>query len=611
MDCSPEIKMVRARKMVDTLLRPGEYADLVLQGGQFINVLTREIYPADVAVQGGLILMTGDCSALIGENTQVLNVAGKYVCPGFIDSHMHFESSMLTATEFSRLSIPSGTTALFPDPHEIGNVLGIEGIEAMLQEAENLPNHIYYAVPALTPDVPGLETAGGLINSGNIRRLLASPLVQGLGEMQGFSNVHPVYRHSPALIDDLLASVYYAKQAGKTVEGNAPELFGPELAAHIVVCGGETSCHETTTKAECAEKLRSGVTVFMREGSTQRNMAECIRVVTEDGMDSRKLVLATDDMVAEDLLKTGHMNDVLRRTIAEGVDPVEAIQMATINAAWHFGRKDIGVLAPGKAADICVISNLAEVTVDLVVLGGKIAAENGRLLLDIPRYTYPAHTKNSVHHARIKPQQLTLSSSLAQQEVRAIGIVPDQNLTTCVQAVLPVENGVVMPGPGQDIAAFVSIERHGKHGGIGKTFVQGLGIQRGAIAQSIAHDTHNLLVCGVNFDDMAMAANRVIAMGGGIAMVKDGKVVADLPLPIAGLMTNELAGKELGKKLEELHSLAAAELGVALHAPFMHLSFLSLVTSPKWKLSDKGLVDAESYTIISTLAGQKGAPHEL
>ena len=321
------------RQLIDTLLAPDRFAGLVLRNGQVINTITREIYPADVAIQGPYILMVGDASALIGPKTTVVDLAGMYVSPGFIDSHMHFESSMLTITEFSRLSIPSGTTTLIADPHEIGNALGPLGMKAMADEAGRVPNHVRLVVPALAPDCPLLETAGVDVNSKDMEDLLNYPNIVGIGELQGFSIARHVYQNTPEIATDLLASTSYARSIGKVVDGNAPSLFGAELAAHIIATGGRTSCHETTTKAECVEKLRQGVHVFMREGSTQKNMAECIKAVTEEGMDSRRCILATDDMLAGDLKTLGHMNEIIRRTIRQGVDPVEAIQMATSNPA--------------------------------------------------------------------------------------------------------------------------------------------------------------------------------------------------------------------------------------------------------------------------------------
>ena len=332
------------QRAVDILMDSRQYADAVLKGGQVVNVITREIYPADIAVSGEIILMIGDCSSLIGEKTLVYDMTGKFLSPGFIDSHMHFESAMLTITEFSRLSIPTGTTCLVSDPHEIGNVLGPKGIKAMCEEAALMPHHVHSRVPALTPDSPGLETAGYDITSKDIPEMLEYPTVSGIGETQGISAAKYVYRHNPGVFRDTIVSTVYARGADKKVDGNAPELFGNELAAHIIAGGTDISCHETTTKEEAVEKLRYGVYMLMREGSTQRNMPECIRAVTEEGLDPRRAILATDDMLAEDIAKTGHMNDIIRRTIKMGVDPITAIQMATINAATWQGFDRIACL---------------------------------------------------------------------------------------------------------------------------------------------------------------------------------------------------------------------------------------------------------------------------
>jgi adenine deaminase len=589
------------RKLIDTLLDLNQYADIVLKDGYLINVVTREIYVADVAIQGEYILLVGDASDLIGPKTKVENVAGKFVSPGFIDSHMHFESAMLTVTEFSKLSIPTGTTTLIADPHEIGNVLGVVGMKAMIEEAKTLPNKVLYTVPCLTPDAPGVETAGYDVNSKDMEVLLNDPFVQGIGEIQGFSNVRPVFEHTPEIITDQLASVVYAKSIGKTIEGNAPGLFGKELAAHIISGGTHISCHETTTKEEMIEKLRYGVSVFMREGSSQRNMAECIRAITEEGLDSRRAILVSDDMVPEDLLRYGHMNDIVRRTIAQGVDPVEAIQMVTINAATHFGFGDRGLLAPGKAADIAVIGDLNQMTIDQVYINGKKAAEKGELVIDIPSYTYPDYVKQSVKCKPVKVDALYIQATGGQARVRAVEVIPDQNLTGAKEFTLSVKNGVVQPDLAQDVLPMMVVERHRGSGRIGKTFMHGFKLKFGAIAESVAHDTHNIIVCGTNYEDMVIAVNRVIAMNGGIAMIRDGKLVGDLPLRIGGLMTDELTGKQMSEKIADLHRLAQEELGCGIHVPFMHLSFVSLVTSPKWKITDMGLVEVDQFQVIPTI----------
>ncbi len=592
-------KAIVYRELIDHLMKDGGYADTVLYGGHVVNVITREIYTADIAIRDKYVMLVGDCSRLIGDKTQVIDVRGKYLSPGFIDSHMHFESSMLTISEFSRLSIPSGTTTLIADPHEIGNALGVAGMKAMADEAAAMPNHVYLVVPALTPDCPELETAGFDINSQHMEELLHYRNIIGIGELQGFSNARNVYRHTPEVIDDLVASTTYAVMNGKVVDGNAPELFGNELAAHIISTGGKCSCHETTTKEECIEKLRYGVHVFMREGSTQKNMAECIKAVTEEGLDSRRLILATDDMLAEDLVRYGHMNEIIRRTIAQGVEPVQAIQMATINPAAYFGLRDVGVLAPGKLADIAIIDDLYEMRIAAVFLGGKLAANGGELLVSIPKYTYPEATKHSVKCRPVKPEQLEIRTTASSVTARCIGLIPDQNLSEAFEEVLLAPKGVVECDPGRDILYIVCVERYGRNGNIGKAFVKGFGLKEGAFAESVAHDTHNIIAAGTNLSDLAAAINRVIEISGGIAVTKNGRILDELRLPVGGLITDELEGIELNEKMVSLHRTVKEQLGCTVHAPFMHLSFLALSTSPKWKITDKGLIDVNQYEILA------------
>lgn len=595
---------LRRREMIDALLGTG-YADVVLRGGKVVDVLTREIYPADVALRNEYILLVGDCSELVGPRTEAVDISGKFVTPGLIDPHMHFESSMLTPTEFSRLSLPHGTTTIFADPHEIANVLGVDGVRAMIEDARALPNRVLFCVPPLVPDLPGFETPGATIDSTNVVDLLDEPLVCGLGEMQGFSNIDSVYEQDGSLVDDLLASVAACKKRGKSVEGNAPSLFGRQLAAHNVLCGGHASCHETVTKEECIAKLRGGYTVFMREGSTQRNMAECIRVVTEDGLDSGHLCFCTDDLVAADLLSSGHIDEIIRRAVALGLDPVEAVQMATINPASHFGYADtFGAIAPGRAADLCVVGDLGAIDVQMVYAGGRLVAVDGELVCDLPHRSFPATAKDTVICGKVTPDQLALQAHGRHARVRAVGIIENQNLTESFEDTLPVVDGCVSPNVESDTVPFCVIGRHANSAGhIGRAFVHGLGIKRGAIAQTIGHDTHNLLVCGTDFDDMAFATNRMVETGGGISLVRDGRVVGELTLPIAGLMTDELDGRELADKVAGLERIATRELGVTLPSPFMHLSFLTLATSPRWKLTDMGLLDVENGCILDAIEG--------
>ena len=594
------IKMaMEYRNLIDVLMGDKDFADMVLYNGEVVNVITKEIYKADIAIKGKYILLVGDCKDLIGPDTLVIDVRGKYLSPGFIDSHMHFESSMLTITEFSRLSIPSGTTTLVADPHEIGNALGPVGMKAMADEIDSVPNNVYLVVPALTPDCPDLETAGVDVTSKDMEELLNYKNIIGIGELQGFSNAKHVYRNTPEVITDLLASTIYARSKDMTVDGNAPELFGEELAAHIIATGGKCSCHETTTKKEAVEKLRQGVYLFMREGSTQRNMAECIKAVTEEGMDSRRCILATDDMVAADLETLGHMNEIVKRTIKEGVDPVEAIQMVTINPATYFGLDHVGVLAPGKMADITVIDDLNEMTVEGVFIDGKLVASKGELLIDLPKYTYPPEVKNSIKIGPINEKDLQIKGEGSTAKVRCIEVIPDQNLTGKLEETVRVYGGVAEPDVATDTLEIACIERYGRTGNIGKAFVKGFGMREGAFAESVAHDTHNILVVGTNLRDMTLAVNGVIELGGGIAIANRGKILSDMRLPVGGLITDELDGHEVSEKIAELEGKVKKDLGCKIHAPFMHLSFLALSTSPAWKITDKGLIDVNNFKILS------------
>ncbi|SCZ79879.1 adenine deaminase [Acidaminobacter hydrogenoformans] len=597
-----ELKLVADRQnCVDVLMDSSKFADKVLKGGKFVNVITREIYTADVGIQGEYILMVGNCDKLIGPKTEVVDITGKFITPGFIDAHMHFESAMLTITEFSRLSLPTGTTCLISDPHEIGNVLGPVGIKAMAEEAALMPHHVYCRVPALTPDSPGLETAGYDITSKDLPETLNYPTVTGIGETQGISAMRFVYDNNYNVVRDTIVSTVYARSIGKGVDGNAPELFAEDLASHIICAGTDISCHETTTKEECVEKLRYGVHVLMREGSTQRNMPECIKALTEEKVDSRRMILATDDMLAEDIAKTGHMNDIIRRTIKEGVSPVEAIQMATINPATWLGLTEIGVLAPGKFADIAIIDGkLEDMNVDQVFLKGQKIAEKGKVIFDLKPYIYPDSVKNSVKRKPITADDLKVAAEGSKATVRCIGLILDQNLSEALEVEMMVENGFVSPMLEDDLLPIAVVGRHGQMD-IGKTFVNGFKMQYGAFAETVSHDTHNIIVVGTNYEDMASAVNRVIEIQGGVVLVKDSQVIGEMALPIAGLLTDELSASELTEKMIYLHELASKELHCKAHAPFMHLAFLSLSTSPKWKITDKGVIDANNYCVLSTI----------
>jgi adenine deaminase len=584
------------RRLVDVLLGD-EHADLVLRGGRVVNVISGEVYEADVAVTGEHILKIGDCSDLIGAATAVVDATGTHVLPGLIDAHMHFESAMLGATEFSRASIPSGTTTIVSDPHEIGNVCGPEGMKAMAIESAALPNRILTRVPCRVPDVPGAETAGVDVSYADIPTMLEYPSVDGIGEIQGVSAPSLVYEQTPEVFDDVIASAAYARSLGDTVDGNAAAIFGNDLAAHIIAGGTDVSCHETATKEECAAKLRDGVWVLMREGSTNRNMPECIRVHTEDGMDPARLCLCTDDMLPEDLIATGHMNEVVRRTIAAGIPPVLAIQMATIHPATWMGLQDRGWLAPGKLADLVVVDDLEAMSVRSVYIGGRHVAEKGQLLVELPEYRYPDWMRRTVKRGPVTADELGISADGDSVRARVLRLVRDKALCDGDEATLSVVDGLVRASVDDDIAHVAVVERHGRtEGQVGRGFMSNYGIKRGAIAQTVSHDTHNLITIGTNLDDMVVAVNAVFEMQGGIVLVVDGEIIGSLALPVAGLITDELSASDVAAAMRDLTDRARTRLGLELYGPFMQLGFTSLATSPRWKITDHGMIPGDSYT---------------
>jgi adenine deaminase len=590
------------RNIIDVLMDPNLSADLILRGGKVVNVVTGEIYPAEVAIVDQFIARVGDCRSLMGENTKIVELDDNIIMPGLIDAHMHFESAMLNATEFTRLSIPTGTTSVVSDPHEIANVLGPDGVREIALECALLPTRIHTRVPCRVPDVSLVETCGVDITFADVPKMLQMPTVDGIGEMQSVGAPEFVYQHTPAVFDDVLQSTIFARSQSKVVDGNAAALFGDQLAAHIVASGTDISCHETTTKAEALEKLRYGIWVLMREGSTQRNMAECIRVVTEDGFDARRLCLCSDDMLPDDLRDHGHMNDIVRRTIQAGISPVMAIQMATINPATYMGLSDVGILAPGKLADLCIVdSDLKSMKVTHVYIGGKLMAKDGQLTVDIPAYRYPEWVRHSVKRGPVSASELAVSASGNQAKVRAVGLISDQNLSRSVIATVPVIDGVAQANVDDDCLLGAVIERHGRHGGVGRGFISGFGMKRGAIAETVSHNSHNIIVMGTNLEDMVVAANEVIRIQGGIVMVDSGKVIGTLPLPVAGLINDLLTASEMTAKVAEMTGIAQQRLGVTVHGPFMHLAFLSLTTSPTWKLTDRGLLNVATLEILPTV----------
>jgi adenine deaminase len=574
-------------------------ADVVIRTGRLVNVITGEILDGmDVAVRLGRIALVGDVSLCIGKDTKVIDAEGFYLVPGFLDGHLHIESSMVTVSQFARAVLPCGTTAVFMDPHEIANVLGMDGIRLMIEEGRNLPLKVYATMPSCVPAAPGLEDAGAKITPSDVRCAMAWDEVVGLGEMMNFPGVL-------ARDEDVMSKITETLKAGKVVTGHyaSPDL-GPNLSAYASC--GIISDHESVTWQESLAKLRLGMYAKLREGSGWRDIKATVKSYTETGVDPRRIVLVTDDVHPDTLLTLGHVNHVVRRAIEEGTPPVVAIQMATINAAECFGMScDLGSITPGKFADILFIRDLADPRPEKVMADGEIVAENGRMLVEFPRQTYPEYATGSVCLARpVIRDDFSVKAGVSGKNVRirVIQVTEGQAVTKHIEAELtPDGNGEIHASRDEDLAKVAVIERHKATGTMALGFVKGFGLQSGAVASTVAHDSHNLLVVGMDDGDMVVAANTLAEAGGGMVVVKDGKVLAILPLPIAGLMSDEPV-EEVQSNVDRL-AQAWKALGCRLASPFMTMALLSLPVIPELRITNRGLVDVTEFRHVPLVIG--------
>lgn len=574
-------------------------ADVVIRTGRLVNVITGEILDGmDVAVRLGRIALVGDVSLCIGKDTKVIDAEGFYLVPGFLDGHLHIESSMVTVSQFARAVLPCGTTAVFMDPHEIANVLGMDGIRLMIEEGRNLPLKVYATMPSCVPAAPGLEDAGAKITPSDVRCAMAWDEVVGLGEMMNFPGVL-------ARDEDVMSKIAETLKAGKVVTGHyaSPDL-GPNLSAYASC--GIISDHESVTWQESLAKLRLGMYAKLREGSGWRDIKATVKSYTETGVDPRRIVLVTDDVHPDTLLTLGHVNHVVRRAIEVGTPPVVAIQMATINAAECFGMScDLGSITPGKFADILFIRDLADPRPEKVMADGEIVAENGRMLVEFPRQTYPEYATGSVCLARpVIRDDFSVKAGVSGKNVRirVIQVTEGQAVTKHIEAELtPDGNGEIHASHDEDLAKVAVIERHKATGTMALGFVKGFGLQSGAVASTVAHDSHNLLVVGMDDGDMVVAANTLAEAGGGMVVVKDGKVLAILPLPIAGLMSDEPV-EEVQSNVDRL-AQAWKALGCQLASPFMTMALLSLPVIPELRITNRGLVDVTEFRHVPLVIG--------
>lgn len=573
-------------------------ADLLIKNGRWVNVHSGEIIPhTDVAIKGSHIAYVGtDASYTVGPDTQVIEANGRFLVPGLCDAHMHVESGMVTVTEFVRAVIPHGSTSLFIDPHEIANVLGLPGVRLMHDEAATMPIHVYVQMPSCVPSAPGLETPGATIGPAEVAEAMTWPHIIGLGEMMNFPGV---FLNDPKMHAEMAATM----QAGKVIGGHyaSPDLGRP---FHAYAAGGPADDHEGTRLEDAIARVRQGMKAMLRLGSAWYDVASQVKAITELGLDSRNFILCTDDSHSGTLVQEGHMNRVVRHAIAQGLKPMTAIQMATLNTALHFGvEREIGSITPGRYADVILTSDLVTLPIELVVAGGVVVAENGRLLINLPPYPYPAFAQNTVHLG--KPLAATNFDIHTTQSgtvtARVIGVVENQAPTQALTHTLPVFNGIVqMDIP--SVCQVALVERHRGTGGITNGFVSGFGFNTPcAVAATVAHDSHHMLVVGTDKTNMALAVNRLGEVGGGVVVYHNGQQIALVELPIAGLMSNERAEVVAAKAARIVEAMA--ECGCHLHNAYMQLSLLALVVIPELRISDLGLVDVTRFEVVPLLVG--------
>ncbi|HJX38355.1 MAG TPA: adenine deaminase [Anaerolineae bacterium] len=554
--------------------RGEEQAELLLKNARLVNVLSGEVHQADVAVADGHVVGFGDYDA-----REVTDLRGSYLCPGLIDGHVHIESSMLRIPEFARVVVPHGTTTVIADPHEIANVLGLDGILYMMESSKGSPLDVYFMLPSCVP-ASELETSGSRLMSYDLSPLLREEWVVGVGEMMNYPGVL-------AGDEDVLERIAIAD--GKRVDGHAPRLSGKDLNAYIAA--GIASDHESSSLEEAKEKLQRGMYVMIREGSVAKNMEALLPLVTPEN--ARRCMLVSDDNDPAELSKYGHMDRIVRKAMHLGLKPLLAIQMATINTAEYFGLRSLGAIAPGYRADMIVVDDLESFRVKKVFREGRRVAEDG-VMLAMGGESRPVPLRGTVNVAWIELEHFRIKAEGTR--ARVIELTSDQLVTREGVREIRTVDGIAVADVERDILKLAVIERHMASGNTGLGFVKGFGLKRGALASSVAHDSHNIIVVGTNDLDMMTAAVQIVKMQGGLVVAAGDKVLATVPLPIAGLMS-EKSAKDLSLEVENVN-LAARELGCTVSTPFMAMSFLALPVIPSLKLTDKGLVDGKKFALV-------------
>jgi adenine deaminase len=573
-------------------------ADLVVRNGLWVNVHSGEIVPAtDIAIADGRFAYCGpDAGHCIGETTHIVDAEGRYLVPGLCDAHMHVESGMLTVTEFARAVIPHGTTSMFIDPHEIANVLGMDGVRLMHDEAMGLPINVFVQMPSCVPSAPGLENAGAELGPEEIAEAMVWPNIIGLGEVMNFPGV-------AAGDARMTGEIAAAMLAGKTIGGHyaSPDLGN---AFHAYAAGGPADDHEGTRMIDAVARVRQGMKAMLRLGSAWYDVAEQVRAITEMGLDSRNFILCTDDCHSGTLVNDGHMNRVVRHAIGRGLRPITAIQMATLNTAEHFGlERELGSITPGRRADFLLVSNLPELSIDAVYGRGILLSDNNGLTCEMPVFSYPDTARNTVKMKRdLDASDFRIAAPKGAETVRAriIGVVENQAPTKALEHDLPVEDGIVQMDRKQDICQIALVERHRRTGGVINGFVSGFGYRKKcAVASTVAHDSHHMIVVGTSHKDMAIAANRLREIGGGVVVIHKGEELARVELPIAGLMSDEPAEMVAEKADSVIHAMR--DMGCELNNAYMQHSLLALVVIPELRISDLGIIDVRTFEKVDLL----------
>ena len=557
-----------------------EPADLVLKNANVIDVYQAEMISGDLAIVDGKI------AGINGEyqGKETIDLKGKIVAPGFIDPHIHVESSYVTPEEFSRLLVPHGTTTVLADPHEIVNVLGLSGLDYMIEAAKETALDIRYMMPSCVP-ATNMENAGAVIEAADMISSFEKKQVDGLAE---FMNFPGVIHAQDEVLDKLLA----AKERGLRIDGHSPMVFNEELNAYAAA--GIANDHECSTVEDLKDRIARGMYVFLREGSVTQNLRTLLNGVTDNNY--QRCVLSADDLQAKTILEKGHLDNSIRICIEEGVSPLRAIQMATINAAQCCQLTDRGAIAPGLRADLVIFSDLAQPEIEATYIKGKLVAEKGTYLPTVKRIS-TEKVQSSVHIDKFQKEQLKLN--LTSDKARAIEVIPQEALTNeAIVSVKRDDQGQFVFDPKQDVTKIAVIERHHNTGNAFVGLLKGYGVKKGAIGLSIAHDSHNLIVTGTNDEDMAAAVQALKEQEGGVVLIESGKIIGNMALPIAGLMS-DLTGEEVAQQEAEINRLAHEVLGVSNNVdPIMTLGFMSLAVIPNLKITDIGLVDVTKFEIV-------------